>query len=241
MAQVTFTLSLIKALSRLLVSAPLQIFQTADGSPSLLRTDLGETYHSRHGALTESEHVFIRHGLDMFRRKERRVDILELGFGSGLNALLSLGWAREHFVQVGYCGYECHPVPIEMAAMLHFFAGSEDALQGLHRALWGEKVLLEPFFEFEKRHAGIEDVSNTGERFDLVYFDAFAPSVQPELWTRSVFALMFEVLRPGGMLVTYCAKGDVRRTLQACGFAVERLPGPPRKREMLRALKPHSI
>lgn len=221
--------------------APVQIFQTADGSHSLLRTDLGEPYHSRHGALTESKHVFIRHGLDMFRRQESRVNILELGFGSGLNALLSLDWSRENAVKVGYCGYECHPVPIEMAAILHFFAGCEDVLGGLHRAPWGQRVLLEPFFEFEKRNAGIEDVRNTGERFDLVYFDAFAPSVQPELWTLSVFTLMFEVLRPGGVLVTYCAKGDVRRTMQACGFAVERLPGPPRKREMLRALKPHSI
>lgn len=212
--------------------------RTGDGSLTLTWGE--EHYHSLHGAVQESTHVFIRAGLEAVGKTH--VDVLEIGLGTGLNLLLT--WVRclEGKIAASYHALEPHPLGVEQ---LHALRHAEDlAWPGLHK----------PFVELMTGPRGIWQEAQGGLRFkvtaldvraieesdccDVVYFDAFAPRYQPELWTKEVFERMHRALRPGGVLVTYCAKGDARRAMIAAGFTVERLPGPPGKREMLRATKP---
>jgi tRNA U34 5-methylaminomethyl-2-thiouridine-forming methyltransferase MnmC len=225
------------------VGQPIQ-HTTSDGSDTLISGRWGVAYHSIHGALTESTHVFIRAGLDRFVHHQGTVNILEAGFGTGLNALLSLLWAEQHGVPVRYTALDIDPVPVTLATALNYPAAlSVDAPKAggyfaqLHEAPWGQSVALTDCFEVHKSGCAIEHVE-ASDAFHLVYYDAFAPEAQPELWTGDVFTRMFQALKPGGLLVTYCAKGIVKRHMRSAGFAVERLPGPPGKREMTRAHKP---
>lgn len=214
--------------------------RTADGSFTLCHAQAGEPYHSLHGAVTESTHVFIRAGLE--HAVEHRVDVLEVGLGTGLNLLLT--WIRclEGKCEVRYTALE--PYPLE-EAVLHRLAHAQDlGWPGLHGAFirmmtgpMGEGQEAEGGLEFTRSSTAVQDLQ-AREAFDVVYFDAFAPNSAPHMWTLDVFRRMWDCLRPSGILVTYCAKGEVRRTMQAAGFVVERLPGPPGKREMLRATKP---
>lgn len=213
---------------------------TADGSYTLHHADLAEPYHSRHGAVTESMHVFIRAGLEA--RGLSPVDVLEVGLGTGLNMLLTWINCLERGRPVGYTALEPHPLDVELlSAMAHC-----DALAwpGLHtefiRAMTGHAATRHPLeggMEFERRTTAVQ-AFDVCDAFDVIYFDAFAPEKQPDMWTTAVFRRMFNALRPEGLLVTYCAKGMVRRAMQEAGFGVERLPGPPGKREMLRATRP---
>lgn len=220
---------------------------TFDGSDTLISGRWGVSYHSLHGALTESRHVFIQAGLDLFRRHPRKVRILEAGFGTGLNALLAWLWADQHRIQVHYTALEIDPVPLPLAASLNYPSvmsphtpdAASNFLQ-LHEAPWDISAVLSPHYELHKSVCSIETFSAAG-CCDLIFFDAFAPAAQPELWTQDVFARMFEALDPGGILVTYCAKGSVKRNMRYAGFEVERLPGPPGKREMTRAGKPGGV
>lgn len=215
-----------------------QVVRTGDGSLTLAWGT--EHYHSVHGAVQESTHVFIKAGLEHVGKPH--ADVLEVGLGTGLNLLLT--WIRclEGKLTVAYHALE--PFPLA-AAELNALRHCDDlAWPGLH----------EPFLALMTDAPGTWHDAMGGLRFkrsmtdarafeeeaccDVVYFDAFAPRHQPELWTEAVFRRMHRALRPGGVLVTYCAKGDVRRGLQSAGFRVERLPGPPGKREMLRAAKP---
>ena len=217
------------------------VVQTADGSSSLYVPALDEHYHSRHGALQESRHVFIQMGLLPIASERKEIDILEIGFGTGLNALLTAQFAAENGLSVRYWTVEAYPMQPEEVAALNYadLIGGEGLVElwsALHNAPWEGLHEVAPGFRICKMQAMIEEFVAPSE-VDLIYFDAFAPEKQPELWTDAVFAKMKDALKLGGTLVTYCAKGVVRRTLIAQGLQVERLQGPPGKREMLRARK----
>ncbi len=218
-----------------------KIITTSDGSRSLYLPDWDETYHSRHGAIREAYHVFIRMGLDLFE-DGAGINLLEMGFGTGLNAFITLLEASRRNLSVNYRGLEAFPVGQEIIPELDYPAslGVEEMsplFRQLHDSPWDTETQLTPGFHLRKQKVLFSEFRSVQE-FDLVYFDAFGPRVQPELWTIDIFRSMHEALRPGGVLVTYSAKGSVRRAMQEVGFSVERLPGPPGKREMLRATKP---
>ncbi len=215
------------------------IIITADGSTTIQLTDWQEQYHSKHGAIQEANHVFIHMGLSLFFGTPS-VSILEMGFGTGLNALLTLLESEKQQLQVHYEGVEAYPVSQEEIQNVNFpeqLQVSRKRFDALHAAPWEEVVKITPSFYLKKRKQFFDKV-NDKACFDLIYFDAFGARVQPELWTEDIFGKMFAALKSNGVLVTYAAKGSVRRAMQAVGFAVERLPGPPGKREMLRATKP---
>lgn len=215
-----------------------EIIITADGSSSLYLPHLDETYHSRHGAVQESLHVFIRQGLDHAHGQGRsRLRVLEVGFGTGLNALLALQWTDEHQVPMQYFTVEPFVLPLETVAQLHYDAHDHERFLQLHTAAWNKEVALFPHFSLTKLEGKLHEVALPNE-VDVVFYDAFGPRAQSDMWNVALFSLLFAQLRAGGVLVTYCAKGQVRRDLQSAGFVTERLPGPPGKREMLRATKP---
>ncbi|EMQ94533.1 putative peptidase [Xanthomarina gelatinilytica] len=222
-----------------------KIIITGDGSKTIQLVGLNEHYHSVHGALQEAEHVFIKHGLlhaiDHFSTKNQPISILEIGFGSGLNALATLVASEKHSVSIAYVGVEAYPVSKEEVLELDYAtlfqeARYQDLNNQIHLVPWGTFQKISPHFSLLKQQKMFKDITDTNTHH-LIYFDAFGPRVQPDLWTESVFKIMFDALMPSGVLVTYSAKGSVRRAMQAVGFTVEKLPGPPGKREMLRATK----
>ena len=219
----------------------LKIITTADGSHSLLNESLNETYHSVHGALQESLHVFVKHGLAFVAQKNSLpIEIVEVGFGTGLNALLSLQFAQQHQRRIHYFSIESSPLTEEVWSKLNYAAstGLTEEYSALHGAKWNLEQLITPHFHLTKLHSTLHDATIPANRADVVYYDAFAPSKQPELWELGMFTKMFNCLKPGGVLVTYCAKGQLKRDLKALGFIVETLEGPPGKKEMVRASKP---
>lgn len=225
------------------MSSAIHLTATQDGSTTAFSTIFEEHYHSIFGAIQESEHVFIEAGLLPLLRVSSGLRVLEIGLGTGLNALLTSLEAEKMHVPVFYCGLEKYPFPVELVGELNYPEQVPEreiasaVLKAIHESPWKEEHRLSPFFRFKKELLDFNDFS-AQEVYDLVYYDAFAPNAQPELWTADLFLAMFNALKPGGVLVTYCAKGVVKRTLKAVGFLVESLPGPPRKREMTRAVKP---
>ena len=220
-----------------------EIITTGDGSSTIFLPEWNEHYHSKHGAIQEAMHVFIRHGFERITAEfpGKQISILEAGFGTGLNALITLLEAREKGVSVDYTGIEAYPVSSEEVEKLNYksaFAAEDAAeiFQKLHEVPWEIEAQISSFFTLQKKKMFFKEISEN-EKFDLLYFDAFGPRVQPELWTEEIFKEMFLAMKSGGILTTYSAKGSVRRAMQAVGFEVERLPGPPGKREMLRATK----
>lgn len=206
--------------------------------------ELAEHYHSIHGAIQEARHVFLKMGLQPFFKSENlnEISILEVGFGTGLNAFLTLQEANFQKQAINYTALEAYPVSEEEVAHLNYASFFQDEnsgklFQDMHRTEWEKPVFVTPLFKLYKRQLLFANFS-AEPSFDIIYFDAFGPQVQPELWTEDIFSKMFQSLRKNGVLVTYSAKGSVRRAMQAVGMVVERLPGPPGKREMLRALKP---
>ena len=220
----------------------MKLEQTADGSYTLYVPELDEHYHSVKGALTESQHIFIDMGLKHSTVTEPR--ILEIGLGTGLNCFLTLMTAEETQRKVHYTGIERFPLDIETISQLDYPSiigkGYEENYLAIHQAPWQEDAVLSPWFTLHKIEGDFTHYTfNKG--YDIIYFDAFAPEKQPEMWEQSLFDSLYQVLNEGGILTTYCAKGVVRRMLQAAGFIVERLAGPPGgKREILRAIKPIS-
>lgn len=212
---------------------------TDDGSTSFYSERFGDTYHSRHGAIQEARHVFIRHGLQALPQGKTVAAIFEMGFGTGLNALLT---ALEPTAGcLTYTTLECCPLSPENVGKINYSMMISDPrvgqwLEKMHRSPWVDPVDLSPHFMFRKLRADLTSWE-PDQCFDLFYFDAFAPDVQPELWTEDIFIKLFGCANPGAILVTYSAKGSVRRALAAAGWNVERLPGPPGKREMLRGRK----
>ncbi|MBQ8521668.1 MAG: tRNA (5-methylaminomethyl-2-thiouridine)(34)-methyltransferase MnmD [Bacteroides sp.] len=217
----------------------MELEKTADGSYTLYVPHLDEHYHSVKGALTESQHIFIDMGLKHSSAPHPR--ILEIGLGTGLNCFLTLLTAEENRRSVHYTGIERYPLDEATVHRLDYPAligrGHEADYLAIHRAPWNEETELSPWFTLHKIEGDFTNYRFEGP-YDIIYFDAFAPDKQPEMWEQSLFDRLYQVLDEGGILTTYCAKGSVRRMLQAAGFTVERLPGPPGgKREILRATK----
>jgi tRNA U34 5-methylaminomethyl-2-thiouridine-forming methyltransferase MnmC len=212
---------------------------TADGSGTLYVPALNEHYHSTNGAVQESMHVFIKAGL--YQLKTRNPAIFEIGFGTGLNTLLTY-LEMDRFEHISYSAIEMFPVEwgkidnLSYPGFLKLKENEKIFFEKIHKSDWNDPQIIDPKFQFTKFNASMIEFQFNNE-YDLIYFDAFAPAVQPELWEESVFQKIFVAMNQGGILVTYCAKGEVRRNLQHCGFVVERLPGPPGKREMIRATK----
>ncbi len=216
-----------------------KIITTADGSKTIHIEDWNEQYHSKHGAIQEAYHVFIKNGLHLF--ENQNVSILEIGFGTGLNAIITYLEAAKKKLNVDYVGVEGYPVSIEELSHLNYVDQlDEKELKGvfekMHASNWGDMISISEIFSLQKQQKDFQEISDE-EVFDLIYFDAFGARVQPELWTVCVFEKMYNALKKDSYLVTYSAKGSVRRAMQEVGFSVERLPGPPGKREMLRAKK----
>ena len=218
-----------------------EIITTDDGSKTIYLPDWNEQYHSTHGAIQEAYHVFIGKGLAYFLEKEqpKPLEILEIGLGTGLNAYITLLESEKLNQSINYTGVEAYPVQSTEIELLNYseqLKGSAEYFKKIHENEWEKPFGITNLFSMIKRKqyfSEIEDVAS----FHLIYFDAFGARVQPELWTEVIFKKMYDALKVGGVLVTYSAKGSVRRAMQAVGFVVERLPGPPGKREMLRAIK----
>lgn len=224
-----------------------EIVITDDGSTTIHLPDWNEQYHSKHGAIQEAYHVFIKHGLYHFCHSERsqelhkKVSILEIGFGTGLNAFITLLESEKLNIKLDYCGVEGYPVSMDEIHQLNYTkelksTEKENLFNKLHHVSWEEKHEITSRFLIEKQKKLFHEIDNL-KAFNIIYFDAFGARVQPELWTETIFQKMYNALKENGILVTYAAKGSVRRAMQSVGFTVERLPGPPGKREMLRALK----
>lgn len=214
---------------------------TADGSHTLFIPEMDEHYHSVNGAVQESRHVFIeagwKHRLQEKRETPAEIRILEIGFGTGLNAFLTLLEAERSGHPVHYYSIERYPLEPETVRALNYGEGSyQDRFQALHAAPWNEPALITPRFTLHKI-LGDSNHCALPEKIDLVYFDAFAPDKQPEMWNPGIFGKLYACMTPGALLTTYCAKGAVRRMMKEAGYSVERIPGPPGKREMLRAVR----
>jgi len=214
---------------------------TEDGSHTLYVPELNEHYHSIHGAVAESTHIFIEQGFNSLEHGAEAINVLEVGFGTGLNTLLTVLEARERHLKVNYVAIEPYPLNDDILKNLNYpgLVGScnERVLfWELHHTPWGVPHFLSDDFILLKMQEKIEDISLQPHKFQLVYFDAFSPEIQPELWTTEVFENMHAAMVQGGLLLTYCAKGEVKRSLKAAGFEVEGLAGPPGKREITRAI-----
>lgn len=220
---------------------------TEDGSHTLFSEMAGQTYHSSHGAVQESRHIFIDAGLNSFclsRGECVYVSVLEIGFGTGLNALLTMQYAEKQGVKIDYTTIELYPLQEDVYGGLNYgeLLGCEDGFLRLHKMEWDREMLsVTDSFAIRKCKSDIVEWVNRnwqmGELFDVVYFDAFSPDAQPELWAPEVFDGIYKMMKEGGVLTTYCAKGDVRRAMLAAGFSVEKLQGPPGKRHILRGVK----
>jgi tRNA U34 5-methylaminomethyl-2-thiouridine-forming methyltransferase MnmC len=215
-----------------------QIVTTEDGSHSIYVQAFDEHYHSVHGALTESQHVFIEAGFKQLKKSQIR--ILEMGFGTGLNAFLTFIEANKSDIAIHYTGIEKYPLERIITDSLNYESIIDPDWKGIlnliHDSQWQKEVLIKPGFILKKIQCDMHEMAEVDE-FDLVYFDAFAPEKQPELWTEDLFNHIFQSMRSNSILTTYSSKGTVRCNLEAAGFRVEKIPGPPGKREMTRAYK----
>jgi len=215
-----------------------EVIITRDGSSTIAIPEMKVMYHSIHGAIKESTHVYIQAGLHYVveRFSDTPLRVFEMGFGTGLNALLTAidGQRQQRIIQ--YTSVEAFPLtPVEISELDYGSTLKNEMLfEQLHQVPWSQPVVISPFFTLQKEQNMLADFS-IDEPVHVIYYDAFAPAAQPELWTQAVFEKLYHMLVPEGVLVTYCSKSDVRRAMQAAGFAVSKLPGPPGKREMLRA------
>lgn len=225
-----------------------ELIITADGSHSIYVKELDEHYHSVHGAIQEAQHVFLKMGIHFLTDKNyKELSILEIGFGTGLNALLTLLEAEKLNIKINYSSLEAFPLTKEMTNQLNYVdqvsaieKQSKELISKifnkLHDVSWEEQNIITDHFKLQKIKNTLQAIEFE-TNFDLIFFDAFGPRVQPEMWTEELFSKINKTINPGGCLVTYCAKGEVKRALKRSGFEVETLPGPPRKREMIRANK----
>ena len=216
----------------------LKLIISKDGSHTLYREDIDETYHSRHGAIQESLHVFIDKGLKEVEKSKNEVNILEVGFGTGLNTLLT---CINSTCKINYIGLETYPLHNAVLDGLNYDTSvigdsSQEIFNAIHKAPWDEHHPITSLFSVKKVENEIQKFEIM-EPIDLVYYDAFGPNSQPEMWDISIFEKLYKSMSSSGVFVTYCAKGQVRRDLKSIGFVVERLEGPPGKREMLRGKK----
>lgn len=221
------------------------IITTGDGSKTIQIEEWNEQYHSVHGAIQEANHVFIKHGfvfcLENVVNNSGHLFILEIGFGTGLNAFLTFQKGKEYSQNFNYIGIEAYPVALEEILQLNYIEQlnaehDRTIFATMHDCCWEIPNNIAHNFQLTKQQKDFKNIRDESI-YDLIYFDAFGARVQPELWTEDMFEIMFRALKPKGVLVTYSAKGSVRRAMQSVGFLVEKLPGPPGKREMLRAIK----
>ncbi|WP_111706391.1 tRNA (5-methylaminomethyl-2-thiouridine)(34)-methyltransferase MnmD [Lutibacter citreus] len=216
-----------------------KIIITSDGSSTIHLPEWNEQYHSIHGAIQEAKHVFIKSGLHLF--SEQNIKILEIGFGTGLNSFITFLEAPKLNLTINYVGVEAYPVLFDEINKLNYVEelkaqNFESVFNEMHKQEWELEKMISTEFSLTKRKQFFNKINDL-DTFNLIYFDAFGARVQPDLWTEDIFKIMYDALKVNGVLVTYSAKGSVRRAMQAVGFKVERLPGPPGKREMLRAVK----
>lgn len=213
-----------------------EIITTSDGSSSLFVQEMGETFHSRHGAVQESVHVYIKNGLQRMEKKE--ISVLEFGFGTGLNALLTLDYAIHNNLKIYYETIEAYPLQPAEYELLNYndFVQTNFSLTKLHQAEWDKIIAIDPLFTILKHRKKIETFCNE-KVFDLVYFDVFGYDYQPELWRKEILEKAYMALAKNGIFVTYACKGIVNRTLKEIGFEVHKTLGPPGKREMVVAVK----
>jgi len=225
-----------------------KIVTTTDGSHSIFIPDLNEHYHSIHGAIQESRHVFIEAGLKYIPSSPNAISVLEIGFGTGLNALLTILESQNSNLKIIYTSIEAFPLSDEIVRQLNYASelkqdantykvDLQNSFDTMHQSEWGKEILISENFNFKKIQKTLQETELKDQEFDLIYFDAFGPPVQPEMWTEEIFSKIFSATKPHGILVTYCAKGEVKRTLKKVGFQIQNLPGPPGKREMIRAVK----
>lgn len=218
-----------------------ELVTTADGSQSISDGRTGETFHSINGAITESRLVFISNGLEFFKTKtaSQKIAVLEIGFGTGLNAWLSLLKATAWQQQIDYTALEAFPLEMALAESLNYVEKQLDKqnFMALHLSEWGKPVQLDEYFQLTKIRQDLRAFSGEVSGFDVIFFDAFSPNVQPELWTEEIFSRLFHSLKSGGVLVTYSARGSVKNALRSAGYTVKRLPGPPGKRHVIRAFR----
>ena len=217
-----------------------EILHTLDGSTTIHLPDWNESYHSKHGAIQEAYHVFIKNGLSLFTGKS--ISILEIGFGTALNTFITFLESQNTFQTIDYVGVEAYPISIEEVIQMNYVAALnaenyKSAFELMHQSNWEEKIPVAPNFTLTKRNQFFDEISDENQ-FDLIYFDAFGYRVQPELWSTEIFEKMYKALKVNGVLVTYAARGVVKRSMIEVGFTVEKLAGPPGKREMFRATKP---
>lgn len=216
-----------------------EIIQTLDGSTTIQIKEWDECYHSKHGAIQEAKHVFIKNGLSLF--ENQKISILEIGFGTGLNAFITLLEAKKMHQTIDYVGVEAYPISVDEVLLMNYVselnATEESVLfDRMHESNWDEQIVFNNDFILTKRKQFFEEIDDEN-KFDLIYFDAFGYRVQPELWSTAIFEKMYKSLKKNGVLVTYAARGVVKRSMIEVGFTVEKLAGPPGKREMFRARK----
>jgi len=210
---------------------------TGDGSHTLFDAHTGEHYHSTFGAVTESKHIFIENGISKVEKDS--ITVFEAGFGTGLNAYITLLWARENKKNVHYTTIELFPVNPDEIPKLNYpeiLGGSQELFNAMHKTEWGSETLIDEGFLLTRIKGDIRNIPLMPMQ-DIVYYDAFSPSVQPELWTENIFGQMNKILNRGGILVSYCVRGTVKQALRSNGFKVKVLAGPPGKRHMLYAVK----
>jgi tRNA U34 5-methylaminomethyl-2-thiouridine-forming methyltransferase MnmC len=218
----------------------LEFIITEDGSHTLLLPELKEHYHSVHGAIAESQHIFINAGIHFALQKNTSLNILEIGFGTGLNALLAYVDSVKNNFRCNYTSVEAHPLPENIFSRLNYaelLGVPDEKFLSLHQCKWNEVLRISDHFNFLKMLISALEMILPQDYYDLVFFDAFAPDIQPELWSSQVFSNINASMKKNAILTTYSTKGDVKRTLKSTGFTIEKLPGPKGKREILRACK----
>lgn len=216
----------------------LEIIESADGSHTLYNCEINEHYHSVHGAEQESNHVFFDMGLSKCLKD--KIEIFEVGFGTGLNAYMSAMYAMQNHKKIIYTTIEAFPVPCHITEKLNYGTTKQEKslFNKISNCSWNTPIVINEYFTLIKMHADFIKLNLTlNNEIDLIFFDAFSPDVQPEMWEQNIFDYLYEHTSNNGIITTYCAKGIVRRRMKAAGFEVERLPGPPGKREMLRGTK----
>lgn len=214
-----------------------KIITTLDGSTTIQLVDWDECYHSKNGAIQEAYHVFIKNGLHLMQGKS--VSILEIGFGTGLNALVTLLEAQKNNLTIDYTGVEAYPVSLEEAMAMNYTSQlqiEDSDFKVMHASPWEEMIAISTTFKLTKRKQFFNQITDLNQ-FDLIYFDAFGYQFQPELWSTEIFQKMFTALKEEGVLVTYAARGVVKRSMKEVGFTVTKVEGPPGKREMMIAFK----
>jgi tRNA U34 5-methylaminomethyl-2-thiouridine-forming methyltransferase MnmC len=216
-----------------------EIVITGDGSTTIRIPDWNENYHSSHGAIQEAKHVFVTHGLDVFQNQDE-ISILEIGFGTGLNAFITF---LETLTKdkVNYVGVEAYPISAAEVVQMNYVSELKAApyatnFEKMHASDWEHEIAITTQFNLTKRKQFFQDI-NDKNQYHLIYFDAFGYPLQPELWSEAIFVKMYEALLPGGVLVTYACRSVIKNAMLAAGFSIEKLPGAPGKREMLRATK----